>query len=58
MERETLVETTLGDLILALTEEAMPYVGDEKDAYKVVAFALVRLLYNSGETPRGLRVWH
>lgn len=52
MKREG-VETTLGDLIAALTEETTPYVADEKEAYKLVAFMLSHLLNNPG--PMSLR---
>ena len=57
MEREGTIETTLGDLIVALTDEATPFVGDEKEAYKVVAFSLVHLLYNSGAASRRWQYW-
>ena len=52
MDREEIVETTLGDLIVALTEEAAHYVRDEKEAYHMVALALPHLLYNSKSTPK------
>ena len=58
MEREGTIETTLGDLIVALTDEATPFVRDEKEAYKVVAFSLVHLLHNSGATPKVYSIWH
>ncbi len=45
MERKGNLETTLGNLIVALTEETPPFCRDEKEAYHVVAFALVDLLY-------------
>ena len=55
MEREEITETTLGDLIVALTEETSQYVHDEKEVNKVVAFRLTHLLNPSG---RISRVWH
>lgn len=58
MEREETIETTLGDLIVALTEEASPFVRDEKEAYQVAAFALTHLLYNSSATSRTWQCWH
>jgi hypothetical protein len=58
MEREGTVETTLGDLIVALTDEATPFVRDEKETYKVVAFALVHLLSNSSATSKTWHFWH
>ena len=47
MNRTQTVETTLGNLIAALTEEARAYVRDEKEVYRVVAFMLTNLL-NTG----------
>jgi hypothetical protein len=47
MEREETFETTIGDLVEALTEETSRYVRDGKEACKVVAFALTELLANS-----------
>jgi hypothetical protein len=44
MERQEKLETTLGDLVVALTEEAAPFVRDEREAYQVVAFMLTHLL--------------
>ncbi len=46
--REEPFETTLGDLILTLTEETARLIGDEKEACKIVAIMLVDLLNNSG----------
>jgi hypothetical protein len=34
------IETTLGDLIVALTDETSGHVRDEKEAYEVVAYIL------------------
>lgn len=58
MERDGTLETTLGDLIVALTEETAPFCRDEKEAYHVVAFALVHLLSNSGSTSKVGQIWH
>lgn len=44
MGRAEITETTLGDLVVALTEETVPFVPEEKDAYAVVAFMLRHLL--------------
>ena len=44
MNRTHTVESTLGNLIVALTEEARAYVHDEKEAYQIVAFLLTNLL--------------
>ena len=57
MEREEAFETTIGDLIVALTEETSQYVRDEKEACKVVAFMLTHLLNNSGANSRRPQYW-
>jgi hypothetical protein len=54
MNRTQTVETTLGNLIAALTEEVRTYVRDEKEAYRVVAFMLTNLL-NTGAAFRSSR---
>ena len=41
------VETTLGDLIVALNEETAPFVRGEAEVNKVVAYILADLLYHS-----------
>ena len=58
MEMEETLETTLGDLIAALTEETTPFVRDEKEAYKIVAFMLMHLLCNSEANSKVWEVWH
>jgi hypothetical protein len=57
MNRTQTVETTLGNLIVALTEEARAHVRDEKEAYRVVAFLLTNLL-NTGAAFRRSRYEH
>lgn len=52
METQELTETTLGDLIVALTEEASHYIHDEKEVNKVVAFMLTHLLNPAGAASR------
>jgi len=47
MAREHTIETTLGDLIIALTEETYLLVRDEQVAYRIVAYLLSNLLRNS-----------
>ncbi|MBI2988118.1 MAG: hypothetical protein HYY45_15240 [Deltaproteobacteria bacterium] len=49
MARRETLETTLGDLIIALTDETTPFVGDDREANRVVAYILADLLYNSGK---------
>ncbi len=55
MEREEIIQTTLGDLIVALTEETARFFPDEEDSYKIVAYILSDLLNNSGPVSAG---WH
>jgi hypothetical protein len=43
-KRSVRVETTLGNLIVALTEEASKHVPDERTACKLVAFILSDIL--------------
>ena len=48
MKRIKKVDTTLGDLIVALTDETGRYVGDERERYRLVAVLLSGILKNSG----------
>lgn len=57
MDREEKLEITLGDLIEVLTEETLPLVRDEKEAYKLVSFMLGHLLCRTA-TSRNWRSWH
>jgi hypothetical protein len=52
MDREENFETTIGDLVVALTEETSHYVRDEKEANKVVAFMLTHLLNKASAASR------
>ncbi|HEY2990686.1 MAG TPA: hypothetical protein VGL11_23425 [Candidatus Binatia bacterium] len=58
MEREKTFATTIGDLVIALTEETSQYVHDEKEACKVVAFMLTHLLNNSSAAARSRRYFN
>lgn len=49
MARREVLETTVGDLIAVLTDETAPFVCDEREANRVVAYILADLLYNSGK---------
>lgn len=49
MARWETLETTLGDLIAALTDETTPFVREETEVNRVVAYILADLLYNSGK---------
>lgn len=44
MSRQTKLETTVGDLVVALTDETQRQFDDEKITYEVVAFMLAGLL--------------
>jgi hypothetical protein len=43
MERTEIIETSLGELVFALTEEAAAYIEDPKTVYKVVGFMVTHL---------------
>ena len=45
MENVQCIDTTIGELIVALSDEASKIFPDEKDASKVVALALGHLVY-------------
>lgn len=57
MDREDKLEITLGDLIEVLTEETLPLVHDEREAYKLVSFMLGYLLCGT-TTSRTWQSWH
>jgi hypothetical protein len=58
MENKETVETTLGDLIVALTEETVPFVRDEKEAYKIVAHILLHVLPIASSPSKVWQGWH
>ncbi len=49
------LETTLGDLILALTEETTRVVRDEREACKIVAVMLIDILNSSAPASKSLQ---
>lgn len=55
MKREETLETTLGDLIVALTEEVVLLVQDEEEAHQLVADILTRLVHVSSPVSKR---WH
>ncbi len=55
MQRVRKFDTTLGDLIVTLTDEAGHYVGNERKKYRVVAVLLAGLLKNSA-SPSSVRL--
>jgi len=56
MARTKTVETTIGDLVAALTEETLHFVGDERDANILVAYMLSRLFCRPGPPAADLQV--
>jgi len=52
MTDQSQMETTLGDLIVALTEETNRLVRNEKDAHVLVAYMLLDLLNHSAPAVR------
>jgi hypothetical protein len=50
MTRESKLETTLGDLVVALTEETERHVHDEKTAYEVVAYILANFVNSNRQS--------
>lgn len=57
MEKSEIIETTLGDLIVVLTEEASQYVPNKKEIHNMVAFILAHLLNNSVAASRRCQYW-
>jgi len=49
MNRKLILETTLGDLVYALTEEVRRHIRDEKLAYEIVADLLAGLTSARGK---------
>jgi hypothetical protein len=48
------VDTTLGDLIEALTEAALEFSGDEREVYLLASLALEQILKKSPLQPQGI----
>jgi hypothetical protein len=57
MNRAATVETALGSLIAALTEETTRYVRDEYEVNRVVAFVLAHILRNSSNPAGRASYW-
>ena len=58
MDTDKTLETTLGDLIVALTEETASFVRNEKEAYKIVAHMLEYFLPIGDPPSKVWEVWH
>ena len=50
MKRRAAIQTTLGDLVAALTEEVAPFISNEREKNVVVAHILSDLLKNKAVT--------
>ena len=57
MERNEMIEINLGELIVALTDEAAPFVRDQEEINRTVAFMLSQLLNNSNARSRAWQYW-
>jgi predicted nucleotide-binding protein (sugar kinase/HSP70/actin superfamily) len=55
MIRQKTVQTTIGDLIVALTDATVPYVHNENEANILVAYLLSDILQHSHAHPI---TWH
>jgi hypothetical protein len=55
MTRQSKLETTLGDLVVALTAKTELYVPDEKMRYEVVAYILANFLNDAAQAGHGQR---
>ena len=58
MENVEVIDTTLGELIAALSEEASKLFPNEKEASKIVAFALGHLLHASNLRSKTSAYWN
>ena len=53
MRQRKIIRTTLGELIVAVTDEVMPIIRNPSGAYKVVSFILSDLLATRRALPSG-----
>ena len=58
MEREEILEITLSDLIVALTDETTRFFHGENAADKVLASMIMQLLSRSGATSKTSQFWN
>jgi hypothetical protein len=58
MEREEILEITLSDLIVALTDETTRFFHGENGADKMLASMVMQLLSSSGATSKTSQLWH
>jgi hypothetical protein len=57
MLRKQTVETTLGDLIVALTDEAATLTRNKRELYLLVSVMLSHLLTGTGENRKTAGIW-
>jgi len=50
--------TTLGDLIVALTEETRRYVHDDEEVYRLVSYMVSDLLIRPPKSHKPTKKWH
>jgi hypothetical protein len=50
--------TTLGDLIVALTEETRRYVHDDDEVYRLVSYMLTDILIRPPKSHKPTKKWH
>jgi len=50
--------TTLGDLIVALTEETRKYVHDDEEVYRLVSYMVSDLLIKPPKPHKPTKKWH
>ena len=55
MRQRKIIRTTLGELIVAVTDEVMPIMKNPSGAYKVVSFILSDLLSQQVRLPKRSR---
>jgi hypothetical protein len=55
MRQRKIIRTTLGELIVAVTDEVMPIMRNPSGAYKVVSFILSDLFSQQARVPKRLR---
>ena len=55
MPQRKIIRTTLGELIVAVTDEVMPIMRNPSGAYKVVSFILSDLLSQQARVPKRSR---
>ena len=55
MRQRKVIRTTLGELIVAVTDEVMPIIRNPSGVYKIVSFILSDLLAHQTRVPKRSR---